>query len=82
MYNVSDLRPWFKLADRVLDVEYSEVQGHPAMCIVVQVLDRKRYGRAPANASPHDRPATSLCVLMVLLSGFHFTALLMKMTSC
>ena len=52
------------------------------MCIVVQVLDRKRYGRAPANASPHDRPATSLCVLMVLLSGFHFTALLMKMTSC
>ena len=81
VFNVSDLRPWFKLADRVLDVEYPEVQGHPALNKRVQVLDRKRCGRAPANASPHDRPAASLCVLMVLLSGFHCTALLMKMKS-
>ena len=27
VFNVSDLRPWFKLADRGLDVEYPEVQG-------------------------------------------------------
>ena len=83
MFNVSDLRPWFKLADRVLDVEYPEVQGHPASNKIVQVLDRKRCGRAPANASPHDRPAAYFVVRVDgVLSGFHCTASLMKMKSC
>ena len=30
--------------------------------LIVQVLDRKRCGRAPANASPHDRPAAYFVV--------------------
>ena len=42
--------------------EYPEVQGHPALNEIVQVLDRKLCGRAPANASPHDRSAAYLIV--------------------
>ena len=62
VFHVSDLRPWFKLADRVLDVEYPEVKGHPALKKIVHDLYRKQCGRAHANASPHDRLAAYIVV--------------------
>jgi len=44
VFNRPDLRPWFQLADRVPAVEYPEVQGHPALNEIVQVLDRTGCG--------------------------------------
>ena len=64
VFSVADIRPWFSIAERTLETEYPEVQGHPALNKIMEVLDRKRFGRAPANAAPHDRPATYFVVRM------------------
>jgi hypothetical protein len=44
-FNVADVRPWLS-SDRSLDVAYPEVAPHPALNPIVQLLDRKRFGRA------------------------------------
>ena len=43
-------------------MEYPEVKGHPALNKIVHDLYRKRCGRAPANASPHDCLAAYIVV--------------------
>jgi transposase InsO family protein len=45
-FNVIDLRPWLHV-DRSLDVSYPPVAPHPALNPIVQLLDRKPYGRRP-----------------------------------
>jgi hypothetical protein len=45
-FNVIDVRPWLS-SDRSLDVAYPEVAPHPALNPIVQLLDRKKFGRAP-----------------------------------
>jgi hypothetical protein len=45
-FNVLDVRPWLHV-DRDLDVAYPEVSPHPALNPIVQLLDRKKFGRAP-----------------------------------
>ena len=46
VFNVCDVRPWLH-SDRSLDVTYPAVAPHHALNPVVQILDRKKYGRAP-----------------------------------
>lgn len=43
-FNVVDMRPWLH-ADCDLDIAYPAVAPHPALNPIVQLLDRKRYGR-------------------------------------
>jgi hypothetical protein len=63
VFNESALRPWFQREDsRTLDTDFPPVQAHPALNHVVQVLDRKKYGRAPKNCHILDIPAQYLCV--------------------
>jgi hypothetical protein len=45
-FNVIDVRPWLH-SDRTLDVSYPAVAPHPALNPIVQILDRKPYGRRP-----------------------------------
>jgi hypothetical protein len=45
-FNVVYVRPWLS-SDRDLDIGYPAVAPHPALNPVVQILDRKRFGRAP-----------------------------------
>jgi transposase InsO family protein len=61
-FNVIDVRPWLH-CDRSLDVSYPPVAPHPALNPIVQVLDRKQYGRAPrVIASFLDIPCQYLVV--------------------
>ena len=48
--------------ERRLELHYPDVVAHPTLNRVVQVLDRKRYGRAPRSAEPLDIPTQSLVV--------------------
>jgi hypothetical protein len=45
-FNAIDVRPWLH-SDRSLDVSYPLVKPHPTLNPIVQVLDRKPYGRRP-----------------------------------
>jgi hypothetical protein len=45
-FNVIDVRPWLQ-SDRSLDVSYPPVAPHLALNPIVQLLDRKPYGRRP-----------------------------------
>jgi hypothetical protein len=47
-FNVIDVRPWL-YSDRSLDVSYPTVAPHPAMNPIVQLFDRKTYGRRPTG---------------------------------
>jgi hypothetical protein len=47
-FNVIDIRPWLQV-DRNLDVAYPEVDPHPALNPIVQLLDRKKFGRVPKH---------------------------------
>jgi hypothetical protein len=47
-FNVGDVRPWLH-SDRSLDVSYPDVSPHPALNPVVQILDRKKFGRCPKH---------------------------------
>ena len=61
VFNEHDLRPWFDPGvDRKLELSDPPVQAHPALNRVVQVLDRKRYGRCPKGAHVLDNPAQYL----------------------
>lgn len=63
VFNEESLRPWFdRDDDRVLSTEVLPVQAHPALDRVVQVLDRKKWGRAPRNCHVLDIPAQYLVV--------------------
>jgi hypothetical protein len=74
IFNESDLRPYFDPgAHRDLDLGLANlpVQAHPALDKVVQVLDRKSYGRVPKGVHILDIPAQYLCVRKSeLRSGF------------
>jgi hypothetical protein len=52
-------------ADRELDLTNPRVKPHPASNDVVQVLDRKTYGRVPKNVPVLDIPAQYSCVRRV-----------------
>jgi hypothetical protein len=61
-FNVIDVRPWLH-TDRSLDVSYPSVAPHPALNPIVQLLDRKPYGRCPRHlASYLDIPCTYFVV--------------------
>jgi transposase InsO family protein len=63
VFNEAQLRPWFEReGSRMLSDELPPVHAHPALNSVVQVLDRKKYGRAPKNCHVLDIPAQFLCV--------------------
>ena len=62
VFSVHDLRPWLHAPERRLELDYPDVVAHPTLNRVVQVLDRKRYGRAPRSAEPLDIPAQYLVV--------------------
>jgi hypothetical protein len=47
-FNVGDVRPWLH-SDRSLDVSYPAVSPHPALNPVLQILDRKKFGRCPKH---------------------------------
>lgn len=65
-FNEAQLRPWFDPgADRELDLTNPAVQPHPALNRVVQVLDRKTYGRVPKTGHVLDIPAQYLCARRV-----------------
>ena len=57
VFSMHDLRPWLHAPERRLELDYPDVVAHPILNRVVQVLDRKRYGRAPRSAEPLDIPA-------------------------
>jgi transposase InsO family protein len=62
-FNIIDLRPWLHSEEHTVEVDYPPVEPHPTLNPVVQVLDRKRYGRAPLKpASLLDIPATYFVV--------------------
>jgi hypothetical protein len=62
VFNEADLRPWYDPgADRDLDLSDPAVEPHPALNRVVQVLDRKSFGRYPKNCYYLDIPAQYLC---------------------
>jgi hypothetical protein len=46
-FSVEDVRPWLTHESHALDPDFPAVQAHPALNPVVQVLDHKKYGRAP-----------------------------------
>jgi hypothetical protein len=50
-FNVIDVRPWLHV-DRSLDVSYPPVAPHPALNPIMQLLDRKPYGRSPRGIAP------------------------------
>ena len=60
--NQEYLRPWFQSPGRELTEDFPDVQPHPELNPVVQILDRKRHGRAPRSAQPLDIPAKYLVV--------------------
>jgi hypothetical protein len=63
VFNESALRPWFEMeGSRTLSADLPPVKAHPSLSTVVQVLDRKRYKRAPKNCRVLDIPAQYLCV--------------------
>ena len=62
MFSVHDLRPWLHAPDRRIELDYPHVVAHPSLNRVVQVLDRKRFGRAPRTVEPLDIPARYLVV--------------------
>jgi hypothetical protein len=63
VFNESALRSWFqRQVSRTLDTDFPPVQAHPVLNPVVQVLDRKKCGRAPKNCHILDIPAQYLCV--------------------
>jgi hypothetical protein len=65
IFNECDLRPYFDPgADRDLDLDLDNlpVQAHPALDKVVQVLDRKTYGRVPKDVHVLDIPEQYLCL--------------------
>jgi hypothetical protein len=63
VFNEAQLRPWFDRDNsRTLSPELPPVHAHPALNKVVQVLDRRKHGRAPKNCHVLDIPAKYLCV--------------------
>ena len=48
--------------ERCLELDYPDVVAHPTLNRLVQVLDCKRYGRAPRSAEPLDIPARYVVV--------------------
>ena len=62
VFSAHDLRPWLHAPERRLELDYPDAVAHPTLSRVVQVLDRKRYGRAPRSAEPLDIPAQYLVV--------------------
>jgi hypothetical protein len=61
-FNVIDVRPWLH-SDRTLDVSYPAVAPHPALNPVVQILDRKPYGRCPRVIASYLDIPCSYCVV-------------------
>jgi hypothetical protein len=62
-FNCVDMRPWLQHDNRFLEHEFPHVMPHPSFDRVIQVLDRKRFGRYPANpANLLDIPAQYLVV--------------------
>ena len=49
MFSVHDIRPWLSHESHALDAHYPLVRAHPALNPVVQVIDRKAYGRRPRD---------------------------------
>ena len=62
VFSVHDLRPWLHAPERRIELEYPDVVAHPSLNRVIQVLDRKKFGRAPRGAEPLDIPARYLVV--------------------
>ena len=69
VFSVRDLWPWLHAPERRLELDYPDVVAHPTLNRVVQVMDRKRYGRAPRSAKPTFPPHTWSFVWTVLQSG-------------
>ena len=43
------VRPWLHTGDSTVDPDLPELEPHPTLNPVVQILDRKRFGRAPKH---------------------------------
>jgi hypothetical protein len=50
-FNVQQVRPWLHVGDSTVDPDLPELEPHPALNPVVQVLHRKKIGRPPKNIS-------------------------------
>jgi hypothetical protein len=62
-FNVENVRPWLHSDERTVDPDYPELQAHPSLNPVVQVLDRKKVGVIPRRLSSYlDIPAKYLVV--------------------
>jgi hypothetical protein len=63
VFNESQLRPKFvREGSRTLSEKLPPILAHPATNSVVQILDRRRHGRAPKNCHVLDIPAKYLVV--------------------
>ena len=70
------VRPWLHTGDSTVDPDLPELEPHPTLNPVVQILDRKRFGRAPKHiGSLLDIPAQYLVVYrdgsIGWVRGFH-----------
>jgi hypothetical protein len=64
VFNVADIRPWLSHESHALHVDCPPVVPHPALNPVVQVLDRRRGGRAPRNCDLLDIPTEDLVLFV------------------
>ena len=46
-FNVEQVRPWLHSGDCTVDPDLPDLQPHPSLNPVVQILDRAKFGRAP-----------------------------------
>ena len=61
--NVSYLRPYFPDPDREFEPDLPPIELHPTFNPVVQILDRRRHGRAPRDLQSHlDIPTQYLVI--------------------
>jgi hypothetical protein len=63
-FSVDHLRPWLSHDSHVLYPHFPAVRAHPSLNPVVQILDRKRYGRAPRDVADYLDIPTQYLVLL------------------
>ena len=63
-WNASDIRPWFSHEDHQFEPDFPELDNSSRAVHVLQIVDRKKFGRTPRNPQTWlDIPAQYLVVL-------------------
>ena len=66
VFSAHDIRPWLDYETHCHDPdapELPDVQAHPSLNEVLQVVNRRRCGPAPSGCEPTDIPAQYCCIL-------------------